>query len=333
MKITKRQLRKIIKEGGDNWYRYGYDVCQSADTEPTDSLRAPWKGSDPAAIAIYNDLYKGTRGHKEFVDGWNACLAMQEGTKMKISKRVLRKIIKEEKLKLLNEEPSDYYRDYKNGSISYEDYQQMVKDYEVRTGGSGTRNSNYRPSPRKTSYVGSDANADQIAAVEAALSVKPNNFLTSVLNQLKKGRGLSDKQKSIVKRIVSKNDPSAAVLFENKMKITKRQLRSVIRESLIRELFGFGKKGKKKESALQAAMNASQQTKSPIDLKGFATTIAAYAFEEDTGGLDMRNPQHLEQLATSDKEIRRVGKQNGHSDKEVKAFLALNTEKRKEYLK
>jgi hypothetical protein len=117
------------------------------------------------------------------------------------------------------------------------------------------------------------------------------------------------------------------------MNITKRQLRSVIRESLIRELFGFGKKGKKKESALQAAMKAGQQTTSPIDLKDFATTLAAYAFEEDTGGLDMRNPQHLEQLATSDKEIQRVGKQNGHSDKEIKAFLALDTEKRKELLK
>ena len=117
------------------------------------------------------------------------------------------------------------------------------------------------------------------------------------------------------------------------MKITKRQLRSVIRESLIKELFGFKKKGKKKESALQAAMKASQQTTSPIDLKDFATTLVAYAFEEDTGGLDMRNPQHLEQLATSDKEIQRVGKQNGHSDKEIKAFLALDTEKRKELLK
>ena len=155
---------------------------------------------------------------------------------MRLSKRQLRRIIKEEKLKLLKEEPSDYYRDYKNGSISYEDYQQMVKDYEVRTGGSGTRNSNYRPSPRKTSYVGSDANADQIAAVEAALSVKPNNFLTSVLNQLKKGRGLSDKQKSIVKRIVSKNDPTTAALFENKMIITKRQLQRIIKEEYSRVL-------------------------------------------------------------------------------------------------
>lgn len=136
---------------------------------------------------------------------------------MKITKRELRKIIKEEKLKLLNEEPSDYYRDYKNGSISYEDYQQLVKDYERKTGGSGTRNSNYRPPSRKTFYVGSDANADQIAAVEAALSAKPNNFLTSVLKQLENGRGLSDKQNSIVASILKKQDPLSARLFEAKL--------------------------------------------------------------------------------------------------------------------
>ena len=66
---------------------------------------------------------------------------------------------------------------------------------------------------RKTSYVGADANAEQIAAVEAALKIKPNNFLTSVLSQLKKGRGLSAKQKSIVKKIIAKSAPEDANLF------------------------------------------------------------------------------------------------------------------------
>ena len=86
-------------------------------------------------------------------------------------------------------------------------------------------------STRKTSYVGADSNADQIAAVEAAIAVKPNNFLTSILKQLKKGRGLSAKQKSIVKKIIVKNDAEAAKLFEGRrMKITKRQLRRIIKE-------------------------------------------------------------------------------------------------------
>ena len=61
-----------------------------------------------------------------------------------------------------------------------------------------------RRSRRKTSYVGTGANAEQIKAVEAAIAVKPNNFLTSILEQLKKGRGLSAKQKSIVRKIIVK---------------------------------------------------------------------------------------------------------------------------------
>ena len=127
---------------------------------------------------------------------------------MKITERRLRKIIREA---ILNEEPSDYYRDYRSGSISYEEYQQMVRDYERRTGDVPSRGSSYR---RKTSYVGVDANADQIGAIEAALAQKPNNFLKSVLSQLKAGRGLSGKQKGIVRKILKKTDPSAVTLFE-----------------------------------------------------------------------------------------------------------------------
>ena len=130
---------------------------------------------------------------------------------MKITKKQLRQIIKEEKLRILNEEPSDYYRDYRAGSISYAEYKQMVRDYERRTGGGSY--SRQRPK-RKTSYVGADANAEQIAAVEKAIEAKPNNFLSSVLDQLKRGRGLSSKQKAIVKKILMKSNAEAASLFE-----------------------------------------------------------------------------------------------------------------------
>jgi|APSaa5957512535_1039671.scaffolds.fasta_scaffold55610_3 hypothetical protein len=148
---------------------------------------------------------------------------------MKITKRQLRRIIKEE--------AADCVKDYVAMGYSRSQAYKECEDYPEE--GYGSRNSNYRPSPRKTSYVGSDANAEQIAAVEAALSAKPNNFLTSVLSQLKNGRGLSSKQKSIVKSIIKKTDPEAAVIFEtreNKMKITKRQLRRIIREERARIL-------------------------------------------------------------------------------------------------
>jgi len=68
-------------------------------------------------------------------------------------------------------------------------------------------------SQRKTTHVGADANAEKIKAVEAAIAKKPNNFLTSILSQLKAGRGLSSKQNSIVKRILKKSGDAAGDLF------------------------------------------------------------------------------------------------------------------------
>ena len=110
---------------------------------------------------------------------------IEEGTKVKVTKSQLKRIIKEERAKLLKEEPSDYYRDYKSGTISYEDYQQMVRDYERSTGDGPYRSDSYARSPRKTSYVGVSANKEQIEALEAALMIKKSNFLSSVLEQLR----------------------------------------------------------------------------------------------------------------------------------------------------
>ena len=106
------------------------------------------------------------------------------------------------------------------------------------------------------------------------------------------------------------------------MKITKRQLRKIIRESLLPEIFGFGKNKEKKKPIRRS-----------IDLKGFAELVADKAFEEDVPSLDMSDPLNLEWIATSDKEIQRIGKDYKRPPEEVKAFLDLNKEKRKELLK
>lgn len=81
---------------------------------------------------------------------------------------------------------------------------------------SGGRSRSRYSSSRKTTHVGASANTDQITAVETALAAKPNNFLSSILSQLKQGRGLSSKQKSIVKKILAKTSPDDAKLFESK---------------------------------------------------------------------------------------------------------------------
>ena len=124
---------------------------------------------------------------------------------MKISKKRLKQIIKEE--------AADCVKDYMRMGYSRAQAYEECDDYPERGYGYRSSRPSYR---RKTSYVGADANADQIAAVEAALEVKPNNFLQSVLGQLEAGRGLSSKQKSIVAKILKKTDPDAASLFEGR---------------------------------------------------------------------------------------------------------------------
>jgi len=137
---------------------------------------------------------------------------------MKITKRQLRRIIKEE--------AADCAKDYRLGTLTRQEYEDCLKRFEEPDDYS------YRSyPPRKTSYVGADTNQDKIAAVQAAIATKPNNFLQSVLSQLQRGRGLSRKQNAIVKKILIKSDPEAAKLFEgSKMKITKKKLRRIIKE-------------------------------------------------------------------------------------------------------
>ena len=146
---------------------------------------------------------------------------------MKITRNQLRKIIKEE--------AADCLKDYRLGGMTYQEYKDCLKrfgDIESQGGGYGGGGSRYPRYRKKTSYVGVEANQELIAAVQNALAAKPNNFLSSILTQLQGGRGLSAKQKSIVKRIVSKHDSAAASLFENKIRITRRQLRRVIKEGI-----------------------------------------------------------------------------------------------------
>tara|TARA_B100000427_G_C15459484_1_gene573351 strand:- start:417 stop:848 length:432 start_codon:yes stop_codon:yes gene_type:complete len=142
---------------------------------------------------------------------------------MKITKRKLRKLIKEE----MHDCIKDYMRThgYSRDRAGKECGEEESSRY------SGYSRPRYR---RKTSYVGASANAEQIEAVEAYLATKPSNFLNSVLKQLKMGRGLSSKQKSIVKRMLGKKDPGAAALFESTI---EQKLRSFIRETIDFQIF------------------------------------------------------------------------------------------------
>ncbi|OUU26765.1 MAG: hypothetical protein CBB97_07040 [Candidatus Endolissoclinum sp. TMED37] len=74
---------------------------------------------------------------------------------MKITKKQLKRIIREEytrlkkrgliKETLLLEEPADYYKDYKSGSITRAEYEQLVKDYENRSQSRSSSAASSRP--------------------------------------------------------------------------------------------------------------------------------------------------------------------------------------------
>ena len=201
---------------------------------------------------------------------------------MKITKRHLRRIIKEE--------AHDCYKDYKAGGLSYEEYQDCLKRFAQDDYG-------YSSSRRKTSYVGADANQDKIAAVQAALAIKPNNFLQSILSQLERGRGLSSKQKSIVKKILAKVDPEASALFEGKMKITEQKLRKTIREAFLKEAMQSWEERKAEMDAWEKKLadalpkdpskmsNADHKKVAQVFIDEFGLDQADAFYEDDRGTL------------------------------------------------
>ena len=130
---------------------------------------------------------------------------------MKITKRQLKQIIKEEKA-LLMEEPSDYYKDYRAGLITRQEYEALVRQYNERES-----SYSYRPrQPRKTKKVGLEATRDRLDVIRRVRAKKDNKFLLSISNQLSMGRDLTSKQNAIVRKIVAKHEPESASLFESK---------------------------------------------------------------------------------------------------------------------
>ncbi len=133
---------------------------------------------------------------------------------MRITKTQLRKIIKEYEQYV--DEDGNVWDDEGNVTRKGAAFGRQYGGgtYGTNAPWQGGRSRSRYSSRRKTTHVGTDANTDKIAAVEKALSAKPNNFLSSILSQLKQGRGLSSKQKSIVKKILAKSSPDDAKLFE-----------------------------------------------------------------------------------------------------------------------
>jgi len=239
MKITKRQLRRIIKEQHTELLKEGNHAVEYAIGYEDARDNLPQNSDDPWYAAGYADFLDGVHDQYSALhqDGITTPPATPEPSQhprpslrneSKLTKRRLKQIIKEEYGKLFNTEAAwlleyEQYVD-EDGNV-YDDegnVSRRGKAFGRRYGGGtyGTRGlpsagrSSRRSSRRKTSYVGQSANSDKIAAIEAALNVKPSNFLDSVLEQLKNGRGLSSKQISIVAKILKKAYPAGLIHFQ-----------------------------------------------------------------------------------------------------------------------
>jgi hypothetical protein len=142
---------------------------------------------------------------------------------MKVTKNQLKNLIGN--VELLKEERYDCIKDYMamgySRSEAYEECPPDEDDDDYGSSYGGRSRSSYSRGgrfPKKTTHVGVEANAEKIAALEASLEKKSDKFLNSVLSQLKGGRGLSAKQKAIVKKILIKNSPESVALFESIVK-------------------------------------------------------------------------------------------------------------------
>ena len=252
MKITKRQLHRYINRVLSERAPLKDPLAHKDPADVIHATHAAWAGGNAGEVEDENlvlPIDHSVAAGGEATTKEPEMLPRQENLVSERRLRMtIRKIVREA---LLLEEPSDYYKDYRAGTITREEYEDLVRQYEERESG-------YKRRPAKTTYVGSGANTAKIAAVEDALSKKSNNFLTSILRQLKSGRGLSAKQNSIVKKILAKTDVKAAELFdgrptkaptkpsrpEPKWKGTKDELTQKVHQYLIDIGFYRGVKGR-----------------------------------------------------------------------------------------
>jgi len=211
---------------------------------------AQQKGVSPAGLkSSLQKILPSSSTHPDYqYDSGSGAVSSSDGRKiygeMKITKRQLRRIIKEEKKLLEYERHVD-----KDGNI-YDDegnVERRGSSFGSRYGGE-TYAGTSAPWDNKRSNTGgpdnNSANSNLKKAIETSLTSKSNNFLKSILDQMIAGKTLSSKQMSVVEKILVKQDPATASLFkEGKMKITKRQLRRIINEEAIRLIEQGAKKG------------------------------------------------------------------------------------------
>jgi hypothetical protein len=223
----------------------------------------------------------------------------------------------ESKRLVLLEEPHDHWKAYKAGTISYQEYLEMVRQYERAQGGGRSRQPS-RPAPRKRKVrrskggfvygdVRQDADSEIAAMVDpleailndpgARISQWEREFLQSVIDQLDYGKKteLSPKQGAIVKRILAKAGPGTAggsdadgdgrSDAEELIDIAKNIEGEEMRENRTRSLFellresaSLSRNARRTEDNYRVARSLMQQAKSDAESQNkFTRAMAAKA--------------------------------------------------------
>jgi hypothetical protein len=128
---------------------------------------------------------------------------------VKITKRQLRRVIREEASRLLEyeqyvDEDGNVYDD--EGNVS-----RRGRSFGQRYGGQTYTGTRPPWSSRRPYRAPNPQKLKQVDAIKAVLEVKDNKFLQSILQQLESGKTLSDKQKKIVVKIIKKTAEEAGM--------------------------------------------------------------------------------------------------------------------------
>lgn len=198
MKITKKQLKKIILEMLDEEH--------PSDVEPVEDA---WSGDiEGTAKNLELDIDHSKAVGSEATTKSPESLPAQEPL---LSENELRRIVRRELMLLEYEQYVDaegnIYDDEGNVSRRGAAFgQKYGGETYLGTSPPWRRRKNIPP-------MAGSVRGKQLAAIEDYLSVKTNNFLQSLADQMKSGRRMSDKQVAVMKKILVKHDPKNEELF------------------------------------------------------------------------------------------------------------------------
>ena len=158
MKVTKRQLHHYIKRMLSERAPLKDPLAYDDPTEVAEEAHSAWAGGNAGEVEDANLVLP--IDHAEAVSGEPTVKEPEmlprqeslvgESRKVTITKKQLRKLVREA---ILLEEPADYLKDLKAGTITKSEYDELVRQYEMGISRPSTKplsqRTKRRPAPKK----------------------------------------------------------------------------------------------------------------------------------------------------------------------------------------